>query len=89
MIIPLISQCEICALMFLQRNECIIGGFAAGEEFESAMCLCPWEFFYNFTSERLWLFKSYDPKGMTLIAPMGLYVHISSYFPEDFYMPNF
>ncbi|CAK9315208.1 unnamed protein product [Citrullus colocynthis] len=71
-----------------QMNQCIIGGIKAGEEIEGGISLYPWEFYYNFTSKRLWLFKSYYPSGITMVAPMGLYANISSFFPQTFYRTN-
>ncbi|XP_016902147.1 uncharacterized protein LOC103497437 [Cucumis melo] len=65
-----------------ERDGCIIGGIREGEEWRGAMCLNPIEGYFNFTSKRLWLFESYDPIGVTLVAPFGLYVNISTFFPQ-------
>ncbi|KAE8651933.1 hypothetical protein Csa_006731 [Cucumis sativus] len=69
-----------------QEGKCIIGGIEEGEEIKCGISLYPMEFYKAFTSKRVWFFSSCDTNGLLLIAPMGVYTHISSFFPQD--IPN-
>uniref|UniRef100_A0A0A0LQ10 Uncharacterized protein n=1 Tax=Cucumis sativus TaxID=3659 RepID=A0A0A0LQ10_CUCSA len=73
-------------ILTTKEGECIIGGTEEGDEIKCGISLYPMEFYKAFTSKGVWLlFNSYDPNGMLLIAPMGLYTHISSFSPHDIY----
>ncbi|CAK9326860.1 unnamed protein product [Citrullus colocynthis] len=67
----------------LDNQSCIIAGVSPGKRIQSPITLNPVDFYFNFTSEAeqsLWLFNSYDSTGFVLVATIGLYAQISSYF---------
>ncbi|XP_031737417.1 uncharacterized protein LOC116402255 [Cucumis sativus] len=66
-----------------KEGECIIGGIEEGDEINCGISFYPMEFYKGFTSKRVWFFSSCDTNGLLLIAPMGVYTHISSFFPQD------
>uniref|UniRef100_A0A1S3C6G9 F-box protein n=1 Tax=Cucumis melo TaxID=3656 RepID=A0A1S3C6G9_CUCME len=66
-----------------KEGECIIGGIEEGQEIKCGISLYPMKFYKAFTSKRVWFFSSCDTNGLLLIAPMGVYTHISSFFPQE------